>query len=107
RERVLWGTIAELQAQGRMNEERISAAAEGLWELVHQGYFLEPFFWLSRMPKVMESFPGTYPPIALYRWKVGKRIHPAIVESMLAPKRWWNYMSRQRAIRNGSRTFWG
>lgn len=105
-ERMLWETIVALNTSDRLTDTRRTMAAYGMWHLIHCGFFLSPRHWLPIIAKTQEFFPMTYPNIALYRNRYGKKIHPAVLESIMLPKRWMNHGYRQTLVKLGLRSQW-
>lgn len=105
-ERLLWETIDSLTSSHRLTGQRAHFAAQGMWSLVHAGFFMDPGYWHPVMKKVQQRFPGTYPDIALYNRPFGKRIPPLALESFMLPKRWLNHLRRQRLVKLGIKNAW-
>lgn len=105
-EQMLWESIIKLDASMRLDLHRKSAAAQGMWHLIHSGFFLSPGHWLPILQKTRDKFPSTYPEIGLYQYKLGKLIPPELVELMMLPKRWINHRGREFLIKRGIRNLW-
>ena len=105
-ERLLWETIICLTHSQRLTAERAQFAAQGMWSLIHAGYFMSPVYWYPVMKKVQNYFPGTFPDVALYRTPLCKCIPPVLMESFMLPKRWLNHYGRQKMVSRGLKSAW-
>lgn len=105
-ERLLWETIQHLSHSHRLTNDRISFAAQGMWALIHAGFFMSPRYWYPVMKKVQERFPDTHPDVAIYSNPLGKYIPPLALESFMIPKRWMNHLERQRLVKLGIKNAW-
>lgn len=105
-EKALWDTIIALKGQHRLTENRASIAAEGMWHLIHCGYFLSPFHWYGVIQKMNVHFPGIFPSLKIYDSEIGRKIPPLFLESTMLPKRWINHLIRQHLARTDSHTPW-
>ncbi|MGM1003862.1 glycosyltransferase family 2 protein [Acinetobacter haemolyticus] len=101
-----WSTVQTLIKQGRLTDERGRTAVEGMWSLIHGGFFFAPFFWAKVMKKTQKLFPNTYPNIPIYKGKYKKIISPLYLEIIMIPKRWLNYFYRQYLVSVGKRSNW-
>lgn len=105
-EQLLWETILFLNDRQRLTTERAEFSAQGMWSLIHAGYFMSPIYWYPVMNKVRNQFPGTYPDVGIYEYALGRLIHPLLMESMMLPKRWLNHYSRQKLVNLGVKSAW-
>ncbi|THU03713.1 glycosyltransferase family 2 protein [Lampropedia puyangensis] len=105
-ERLLWETIESLIRSHRLTDQRAHFAAQGMWSLVHAGFFMNPQHWYPVMKKVQQRFPGTYPEVAIYNKPLGRFIPPLALETLMLPKRWHNHLSRQRLVKQGVKNAW-
>lgn len=101
-----WSTIQTLIKQERLTDERERIAIEGMWSLIHGGFFFSPLFWAKVMRKTQKLFPNTYPNIPIYKGKYKKIISPLYLEIIMIPKRWLNYFYRQYLVSVGKRSNW-
>jgi glycosyltransferase involved in cell wall biosynthesis len=105
-EQMLWDTITALDESFRLTDARRNAAAAGMWQLIHGGFFLAPSYWARIIEKTKKFFPGTYPDIPLYRSASGRLVDPVILESLMLPKRWLNHGYRQALVASGLKSSW-
>lgn len=96
-ERFLWETIQSLHRDSRLTESRRTAAARGMWDLIHRAYYLSPRHWSAVLKKTQRFFPSTYPELPIYQHGVGRLVDPEVLERMMVPKRWLNHMARRLA----------
>ena len=101
-----WSTIQTLIKQERLTDERERIAIEGMWSLIHGGFFFSPLFWAKVMRKTQKLFPDTYPNIPIYKGKYKKIISPLYLEIIMIPKRWLNYFYRQYLVSVDKRSNW-
>jgi glycosyltransferase involved in cell wall biosynthesis len=105
-EQYKWETIQTLKSQGRLTEEREKVAAKCLWDLIHAGFFLSPFYWSKVINKTQKQFPHTYPKISIYEKRYGRLIPPLLLEICMMPKRWLNFLYRQCLVKLGCSSQW-
>ncbi|WP_084216996.1 glycosyltransferase family 2 protein [Xenophilus azovorans] len=105
-ERLLWETIEHLTHNHRLADDRAQFAAQGMWSLIHAGFFMSPGYWYPVIKKVQGRFPGTYPDIAIYNKPLGRCLPPLAMESLMLPKRWMNHLKRQRLVNRGIKNAW-
>lgn len=81
-------TVAILEQQGRLNDERKIAAAEGLWLCVHRGFYFNPLHWHSVAKKLPKLGPNLYPQTFLFTLPGFASLNPLLMEWLLLPARW-------------------
>jgi len=105
-EQMLWDSIVQLNLSNRLNSCRKAIAAQGMWALIHNGFFLSPMYWYGILCKTRDFFPDTYPDLKIYQNQYGKVIPPEFIEILMLPKRWLNHSYRNFLIKTGDRNFW-
>lgn len=105
-EKYLWETIQCVENLAGMSEKRTTAAAKGMWSLIHAGFYLNPVFWYRVMRKVQLKFPDTYPDLNIYKGNYKKVIPPIVLELVVSPKRWLNYFYHRLLIIFGKTSAW-
>jgi len=105
-EQLLWETIEHLAHNNRLTDDRAYYAAQGMWSLIHAGFFMSPRYWYPIMKKVQARFPGTYPNVEIYKNSFGCWIPPVALESIMTPKRWLNHLRRQSLVKKGIKSTW-
>jgi glycosyltransferase involved in cell wall biosynthesis len=90
------GAVSQLQISNRMTKERQRAALSGLWECIHRGFYLKPFYWhrvakiALRMERQADEQAGK---VRKFLWI------PLAVQWLVLPKRKLNHLARKfRAI---------
>lgn len=77
-----------LSRQNRMNERRAQAAADHLWQCVHQGLMYDPAYWIRIAKQADALAPNRRPPTSIHRLGLVRFLHPLKVELAIVPWRW-------------------
>lgn len=103
---MLTRTYSSLLQHKRLTLERKHAMACGLLSLVHEAFFLEPFFW-QKIAKQATQIDLTARPIKnIYRLPVFRLVDPIVIQWLLLPKRWVSYQLRTIMTRRKIRFTW-
>lgn len=97
----LMDTVDDLDRAHRLGSGRRAAAVAGLWKMAHSGFFLAPRYWWSVIRVIRRIAPGSFPDLAFYRWRIGRIVHPLLLETAMIPKRWGNHLLRRWRYRRG------
>lgn len=77
-----------LSLQGRMNDQRARAAADHLWQRVHQGLMYDPAYWIGIAKQADALAPNRRPPTSIHRAGLVRFVHPLKLELAIVPWRW-------------------
>jgi len=87
-------TFSKLKNQGRLNKERVSATARGLWNCAHKAFYLSPVYW-TKIVKLSLSLDNTvFLNYKIYRIASKLNIHPLALDWLVIPKRHLNHLVR-------------
>jgi glycosyltransferase involved in cell wall biosynthesis len=103
---MLLRTYESLVASHRINPARRLATADGLWEQIHNCFFLAPDYWTKVMRNALAIDPTSRPRTILARLPGLARLDPAVIEWLLVPKRWPEHKIRMIARRLKVRHAW-
>ncbi len=84
-----------LSTDGRLNDIRRKAIAEGLWSCVHTAFFLEPLYWHRIAYKAHEINSTSRPAQTLYSYPVLKNLNPLIIMWLILPVKWLIHQIRR------------
>jgi len=93
---------------GRLTAERRQAVADGIWEQIHDAFYLAPAYWW-RMGRWAEAFfPGSHPPIRLYASSLSKKLplDPLVWEALTFPRRMAKHAAKNLSYKLGISRWW-
>ena len=85
-------TVETLSQQSCINDSRRKAAASGLWDCIHRGFYLHPLYWHGVARSALNLDNASRPDISLYRPGSGSRLNPMLMEWLALPKRYLNHL---------------
>lgn len=100
-------SVADLESANSLSNHIKHHAALGLWELVHQAFFINPFYW-HRIASYASSLDTSATP-ANKAHVINKQffgVHPILVEWLVMPKRFLQYGIKRLLLKMGLTNFW-
>jgi len=93
---VLTKTYNQLLSEGRLNQQRTTAIAQGLWACVHSSFFLNPIYWTQIANFAKRIDPKSRPKQKFYNLFLIQLINPILILWLLLPKRWIFYLIKYK-----------
>lgn len=93
----LFNSLRDLERRGTLNDSRRESIADGLWGCVHSGLYFSPLHWSRIARQAQHIAPTIRPPDALFTLPGIRHIDPLLIEWLMIPKRWGNFLLRRAA----------
>ena len=103
---ILLNTLSGLESRGALTDERRLAAAEGIWQCIHNAFPLAPIYWTSIIHQVHDIAPNSKPADHLYSKFPFNQLNPIVLEWLMTPHRFIRIRRRERAIKSGLAQQW-
>lgn len=88
-------SLHDLECYGRLSDSRRESIADGIWGCVHSGLYFSPVYWSRLARQAQRLAPTIRPPDALFSLPGFRRIDPLLIEWLMIPKRWSNFLLRR------------
>lgn len=88
----LFNSLHDLEHRGTLNDLRRESVADGIWGCVHSGLYFSPLYWSRIARQTQRLAPAARPPDALFALPGIRHIDPLLIEWLMIPKRWGNFL---------------
>lgn len=98
---ILIDTIFGLEKRAALTDERRVAAAQGVWQCIHNAFPLAPRYWSSVIAYVLQLAPESRPDDKAYASFPLRHLRPDLAEWLMTPHRLVRLRRRERARTRG------
>lgn len=98
---ILMNTISGLVKRGALTDGRRTAAAQGVWQCIHNAFPLAPRYWNSVIAYALQLAPGSRPDDKAYSSFPLKYLSPVVAEWLMTPHRLIRFSQQERARAKG------
>ena len=104
----LRSVASALAESGRLSATRRVAIADGIWEQIHETFYLSPVYWW-KMGRWADTFcPGSHPPIRMYEYPLITKLPfgPLVWEALTFPRRVARHAVKAAGYKLGFARWW-
>jgi glycosyltransferase involved in cell wall biosynthesis len=98
---ILINAISGLEKRAALTDDRRIAAAQGVWQCIHNAFPLAPRYWSRVITYVLQLAPESRPDDKAYMSSPLKHLSPWLAEWLMTPHRLARFRRRERARAKG------